>query len=74
MTRIIPITELRNTNEISKEAHRINEPIFLTCFSIAALFKEDACCIVNKYSCIACSEKALYSRIKLSIYSGVYVL
>lgn len=30
MTRIIPITELRNTNEISKEAHRINEPIFVT--------------------------------------------
>ncbi|MCQ3034958.1 MAG: type II toxin-antitoxin system Phd/YefM family antitoxin, partial [Bacilli bacterium] len=30
MTKIIPITELRNTNEISKEAHKLNEPIFVT--------------------------------------------
>ncbi len=30
MTRIIPITELRKTNEISEACHKSNEPIFIT--------------------------------------------
>jgi len=30
MPQIIPIKDLRNTNEISEMAHRIHEPIFVT--------------------------------------------
>ena len=30
MPQIVPIKELRNTNEISKLCHKINEPVFIT--------------------------------------------
>lgn len=30
MTQILPIKDLRNTNEISKLCHSVNEPIFIT--------------------------------------------
>ena len=65
MPKIMPITVLRDTNEISETCHRLNEPIFITknghgdmvVMSIEAYERDFA--LVDVYRKLAVAEKQI---------------